>query len=94
MDSERHLVNVKVFIKPGDETRIDQVTISGNTTTPEQVIRAALRFHEHELYSAQAIRESMARLKELGLRPDITTQPSTKPDEINVKVTIVEKSRG
>jgi outer membrane protein assembly factor BamA len=93
MDSERHLVNVKVFIKPGDETRIDQITISGNTTTPEQVIRAALRFHEHELYSARAIRESMARLKELGLIPKITTQPSTKPDEINVRVTIVEKSK-
>ncbi len=94
MDSKGHLINERFFIKPGDETRIDQITISGNTTTPEQVIRAALRFHEHELYSAQAIRESMARLKELGLRPDVTTQPSTKPDEINVKVTIVEKSKG
>ncbi len=93
MDSERHLVNVRFFIKPGDETRIDQITISGNTTTPEQVIRAALRFHEHELYSARAIRESMARLEELGLRPHVTTQPSTKSDEINVKVTVVEKSK-
>ena len=93
MDSERHLINVRFFIKPGDETRIDQITISGNTTTPEQVIRAALRFHEHELYSAHAIRESMARLKELGLRPEITTQPSTKPDQINLKVTIIEKSK-
>jgi outer membrane protein insertion porin family len=93
MDSKRHLVNTRFFIKPGDETRIDQITISGNTTTPEQVIRAALRFHEHELYSAHAIRESMARLKELGLRPEITTQPSTKPDQINLKVTIIEKSK-
>ena len=93
MDSKRHLVNVRVFIKPGDEIRIDQITISGNTTTPEQVIRAALRFHEHELYSTYAIRESMARLEELGLRPQITTQPSTKSDEINVRVAVVEKSK-
>jgi outer membrane protein insertion porin family len=93
MDHKRHLVNVKFFIKPGDETRINQITISGNTTTPEQVIRAALRFHEHELYSAHAIRESMARLGELGLRPDITTQPSTKPDEINIRVAVNEKSK-
>ncbi len=94
MDSERHLINVRFFIKPGDETWIDQITISGSTTTPQQAIRAALRFHEHELYSTRAIRESMARLGELGLRPETTTQPSTKPDEINVKVTIVEKSKG
>jgi outer membrane protein insertion porin family len=93
MDSKRHLVNVRVFIKPGDEIRIDQITISGNTTTPENAIRAALRFHEHELYSTRAIRESMARLGELGLRPDITTQSSTKSDEINVRVTVVEKSK-
>jgi outer membrane protein insertion porin family len=93
VDHKRHIVDAKFFITPGDEIRIDQITISGNTTTPEQVIRAALRFHEHELYSARAIRESMARLGELGLRPHITTQPSTKPDEINVKVIIVEKSQ-
>jgi outer membrane protein assembly factor BamA len=93
MDSSRHLVNVRFFIKPGDETRIDQITISGNTTTPKKVIRAALRIHEHELYSARAIRESMARLEELGLRPHITTQPSTRPDEINIRVAVVEKSK-
>jgi outer membrane protein insertion porin family len=93
MDSQRHLINVKFFIKPGDEIRIDQITISGNTTTPEQVIRAALRIHEHELYSAHAIRESKARLDELGLGTQITTEPSTKSDEINVRVTIVEKSK-
>src|SRR5258708_39523536 len=67
MDSKRLIVNVRVFIKPGDEIRIDQITISGNTTTPEKVIRAALRIHEHDLYSAHAIRESIARLDELGL---------------------------
>jgi outer membrane protein assembly factor BamA len=93
MDSKRHLVNVSVFIRPGDEIRIDQITISGNTTTPEKAIRAALRFHEHELYSTRAIRESMARLDKLGLGTNITTQPSTKSDEINVRVTIVEKSK-
>jgi outer membrane protein insertion porin family len=94
MDSKRHLVNVVVFIKPGDEIRIDQIAISGNTTTPEKVIRAALRIHEHELYSARAIRESKARLEKLGLGPQITAQPSTKSDEINLRVTIVEKPRG
>jgi outer membrane protein insertion porin family len=93
MDDRRHLVDVKVFIKPGDEIRIDRITISGNTTTPVKVIRAALLIHEHELYSARALRESNARLNALGLGTQITTQPSTKPDEINVRVTIVEKSR-
>jgi outer membrane protein insertion porin family len=93
MDSRRHLIDVKFFIKPGDEIRIDRITISGNTTTPVEVIRAALLVHEHELYSARALRESNARLNKLGLGTQITTQPSTKPDKINLKVTIAEKSR-
>jgi len=93
MDSKRLFFVVRFLIKPGDEIRIDQITINGNTSTPDQVIRAALRFHEHELYSARAIRESMARLKEQGLRPHVTTEPSTKPDEINLRVTVVEKSK-
>jgi len=58
-----------------------------------EAIRAALLIHEHDLYSARAFRESNDRLNKLGLGTQITTQPSTKPDEINVKVTIVEKSR-
>ena len=93
MDSRRHLIDVKFFIKPGDEIRIDRITISGTTTTPVEVIRAALLVHEDELYSARALRESNARLNKLGLGTRITTQPSTKPDKINLKVTIVEKSR-
>lgn len=93
MDSKRHLINVSVFVKPGDKIRIDQITISGNTTTPEKVIRAALRIHEHQLYSVRAFRESVARLVELGLGTKITTQPSTRSGEINVKVTVVEKSK-
>jgi outer membrane protein insertion porin family len=95
IDSKRHLLNVKFLIKSGDEVRIDRIMISGNTKTPEQVIRAALRIHEHELYSARAFHESKARLDELGLFSDtrITTEPSTKADEINVRVTIVEKSK-
>jgi outer membrane protein insertion porin family len=95
IDSRRHLMNVRFLIKTGDEIRIDQITISGNTKTPEQVVRAALRIHKHELYSAHALRESKARLDELGLFSDthITTEPSTRSDEINVRVTIVEKSK-
>ena len=95
MDSKRRLINVRFLIKPGDEIRIDQITISGNTKTPERVIRAALRIHEHELYSARAFHESIARLIQLNLFSDthITTEPSAKPDEINVRVTIVEKSK-
>jgi outer membrane protein insertion porin family len=95
MDSKRRLINVRFLIKPGDEIRIDQITISGNTKTPERVIRAALRIHEHELYSARAFHESIARLIQLNLFSDthITTEPSPKPDEINVRVTIVEKSK-
>jgi outer membrane protein insertion porin family len=95
IDSKRHLLNVRFLINPGDEVRIDRITISGNTTTPERVIRAALRIHEHELYSARAFHESKARLDELNLFSDtrITTEPSTKSDEINVRVTIVEKSK-
>jgi outer membrane protein assembly factor BamA len=47
------------------------------------------------IFTRRAFRESKARLDELGLFIDtrITTQPSTKPDKINVRVIIVEKSR-
>jgi len=95
IDTKRHLLNVRFLIKPGDEVRIDQITISGNTKTPERVIRAALRIHEHDLYSARAFHESIARLTELNLFSDtrVTTEPSTRSDEINVRVTVVEKSK-
>jgi outer membrane protein assembly factor BamA len=95
IDSGHHLVNVKLFIEPRDEIWINRITIFGNTRTPAQIIRAALRIHEHELYSERAFRESKARLDGLGLFSEIqiTTRPSTKPGQIDVNVIVVEKSR-
>jgi outer membrane protein assembly factor BamA len=95
MDSLRHLINVSYYIKPGHRIRIGRITISGNTAAHTDVIHRALKIREHQLYSPKAFRESEDQLNELGTfhQAKITTQPSDKPNEIDVNVIVVEKSR-
>ncbi len=47
--STRHLVDDCFDITPGEQVRIGRITISGNATTHADVIRRALKIHEHQL---------------------------------------------
>jgi hypothetical protein len=94
IEFKRHLVDTRFVITPGQQVRIGRITISGNATTHADAIRRALKIHEHELYSAKAIRESKAQLDGLGVFDcvKITTNPSAKSDQVDVNVIVVEKS--
>jgi outer membrane protein assembly factor BamA len=91
---KRHLVDAHFVITPGQQVRIGRITISGNATTHADVIRRALKIHEHQLYNEKAIRESKAQLDGLGVfdSTKITTNPSAKSDEVDVNFIVVEKS--
>ena len=95
MDSLRHLISVSYYIKPGHQIRVARITISGNTATDDDLIRRTLKIREHQLYSAKAFRESKAQLDGLGIfgQTKITTEPSAKPNEIDVNIIVVEKAR-
>ena len=94
IEFKRHLVDARFVITPGQQVRIGRITISGNATTHADVIRRALKIHEHQIYSTKAIRESKAQLDGLGAFDlvKITTNPSAKSDEVDVNVIVVEKS--
>jgi hypothetical protein len=93
MDSLRHLTNVSYEITPGHLVRIGRIIVSGNSATSDNLIRRTLKIREHQLYSAKAFHESKAQLDELGIFDEtrITTTPSAKSNEIDVKVMVVEK---
>ncbi|HKN00480.1 MAG TPA: POTRA domain-containing protein [Candidatus Binataceae bacterium] len=95
LDSQRHVIDVTFYVTPGHEILIDRINIKGNVATPENVIRRELRIQEHQLYCAREFSESKVRLDRLGLFSEtrITTESSTRPNEINVNVIVTEKDK-
>lgn len=92
LDTRGHLVDASFYIKPGPEIRIGRITISGAAAPDDRLIREALSFREHQLYSAKEFRESKIWLSDLGIFSgvEITTKPSTQPNEIDVNVVVQE----
>ncbi len=96
LDPIAHIINVTFAVTPGQLVLVDRIRISGNTKTSDKVIRRELRIQEQESYSAEAIRESKARLDRLGFFEEtrITTAPARQPDKINLDVAVREANTG
>ncbi len=92
LDPTARKVNIKFVINPGHEVLVNRIRISGNTKTSDKVIRREMQLQEQEPYSAEAIRDSKARLDRLGFFSDtrITTEPSNQPDKIDLNVNVSE----
>jgi outer membrane protein insertion porin family len=92
LDPSNHTVDINFNVTPGKEVLVDRINISGNTKTADKVIRREMRIQEQEPYSAQKIKESKARLDQLGFfsQTHITTSPAPQPDAIDLNVNVQE----
>jgi outer membrane protein assembly complex protein YaeT len=89
----RH-VNVTVTAQPGPLAHFGPVTVVGNTTVQDSVIRRALTFAPGELYREREVQRSQRRLSGLQLfqLANIDTHPQEpgQPAQVPVKVTVAE----
>jgi outer membrane protein insertion porin family len=69
------LLNVTFDIQEGQQYRVGQVLIRGNSVTYDRVIRRELRFHPEQLYNTVAVKESRRSLLESRLFEDVTIVP-------------------
>jgi outer membrane protein insertion porin family len=70
-DDENSLVHLTYRITRGPRVRIGRINITGNTVTRDKVIRRALKVHEGEYFSSNALRRSIENLRRLGFFEDI-----------------------
>ncbi len=95
-DEESLTVDIRYRVNRGRKYHVGDILIKGNTKTRDKVIRRAMAVVEGDLYSASMVRASKAELNRLGFfeKVDITTEPGSEPDLLNVVVEVKEGQTG
>lgn len=96
MNREEKTVDLTFSVSKGQLITIDEILISGNVKTRDNVIRRSLRIHERELFSSSAIKRSQELLQRLGYFEEvtITPAPSDSEQEVDLNVAVREGSTG
>ena len=97
LDREKGTVAFTLFVDPGRRVYVNRINVAGNTKTRDEVIRREVRQMESAYYDAGRINLSRERLNRLGFfnEVNIETPPvSGMTDQVDVNVTVAEKSTG
>jgi len=78
LDPKRKIVNVSFGVYEGEVVYLHRLEFKGNTYTKDKVIRRELLVQEGERFSLGLFKDSMLRVKQLGL-VDIEKDPDMKP---------------
>ena len=90
-------VSFTFFIDPGKRAYVRHMTVSGNTTTRDEVIRREFRQFESSWYDANKIKLSRDRVDRLGYFKDVTIdtpEAQGTSDQVDVNLTVTEKPTG
>ena len=97
LDKTKREVAFTFFVDPGRRVYIRRINVSGNTRTRDEVIRRELRQLEGAWYDNTRIQRSKIRVDRLGFFSDVqleTPAVSGTSDQVDVEVTVTEKSTG
>ena len=84
---------VTLNIREGKLTRIRQINISGNSLTPDNIIRSQITLDETEILNTRALKDSYQRLLSLGLFDEVEILPrQVSSDKVDLEVRVTEKS--
>ncbi len=94
-DPEAKTVNLQYILQAGQEVTINDVLISGNSTTKDRVIRRYLYLAPGDKFSATDLKDSKGALGRTGFfeKVDIDSQRISE-DKINLLVKVKEASTG
>jgi outer membrane protein insertion porin family len=95
------IMDVNVRMIPGEQFFVNRITFTGNSTTHDAVIRREMRVAEGGVFNAEALKESVRRLNQLGYfqafegtegEMDVTQTPGVD-DKVDVTLKFEEQNR-
>ncbi len=93
---ENDSIDLEIRIREGDQARINQVLISGNTKTNERVIRRELRTKPGQLFSKTNLMRSHRELANLGHfdpeRLDVNPIPNPADGTVDIEYIVEERA--
>ncbi|MFQ5697682.1 MAG: outer membrane protein assembly factor BamA, partial [Myxococcota bacterium] len=96
VDPETRVIDCAFEVEKGDLYFVDRIDVRGNRTTRDNVVRRELSVAEGELYAANALERSRARVQRLGFFEEVQlkAKPTDRPGRVAVDVDVVERPTG
>ena len=93
---QTHTVDMTFTVNEGQKTFVQNINISGNTRTLDEVIRREMLLSEGDPFNTDKLKKSEQRIKDLGYfeKVDVKPVPGSAPNETNVDIKVSEKSTG
>lgn len=93
---DKHIIDAVFSINEGQKVFVENIDISGNVRTIDEVIRRELTLSEGDPFNATRMKKSEQRLKDLGFFETVSIKsiPGSTPDKANLDVQVSEKSTG
>lgn len=93
---QNHTVDIDFAINEGQKAFIENINISGNTRTLDEVIRREMMLVEGDPFNTDKLKKSQKNINDLGYfeKADIKPTPGSAPDKTNIDVNVSEKSTG
>jgi outer membrane protein insertion porin family len=93
---EENKVNVLFDITKGEKIFVEEIRITGNTRTRDNVIRRELRLSEGAVYNSEQIKRSKQEINNLGFfeKVNINTEPGTASNLVKLDVEVKERPTG
>ncbi len=95
-DDETRLIDLMLDIEQGPQMSVERINITGNTKTRDKVVRREMKLVEGDLFNATNLKNSKARINNLGFfeAVDISTSAGSDENLMNVDVNVKERSTG
>jgi len=89
-------IDITFTINEGRKVFVENINISGNVRTMDEVIRREMQLAEGDPFNAARLRRSEQKLRNLGFfeTAQIKTVRGSSPDKTNIDINVAEKSTG
>ncbi len=101
IDGAPPVMDISIRMDPGEQFLVNRITFTGNSTTHDSVIRREMRVAEGGVFNAEALKESVRRLNQLGYfrafegtegEMDVTQTPGVD-NKVDVTLKFEEQNR-
>jgi outer membrane protein insertion porin family len=93
---EQKTIDIKFTVNESQKTFVNNVNISGNVRTLDEVIRREMDLVEGDAYNTAKLKKSEQRIRDLGFFETVQVKPvqTTTPDRTDIDIAVAEKSTG
>lgn len=95
LDPATRTLDVTFLIERGAEARFGRISVSGNISTRDKIVRRELTFSEGDVFNSEALRRSRQKVMNLGFFEAVDLVPRPRDDSVvDIDIEVKEKLTG